>query len=260
MKKLMILLVMLLPSSVVFSQPVIRITNGEWEPYLSEYSYEYGLASHIVSAAFELEGIHVEWGFFPWKRAYEEARSGKDWDASAVWWPSDKTKEGFLISTPVVNTSFVFFHLKSKKFHWQSFEHLKGLNIGFTRGYDYGKEFMTAVKEQELFIDVSVSDEINFRKLLHGRLDIFPNDPDVGYAQIRNTFEPSRAKQFTHHSQKFEKSTLSLIISKKSEKSSYFLKKFNSGLKKLTESGRLNLMLKDIDLGKYDKQKDKWFE
>ena len=39
-------------STDVFASNTIRITNGEWEPYLSEYSYEYGLASHIVSEAF----------------------------------------------------------------------------------------------------------------------------------------------------------------------------------------------------------------
>lgn len=50
--------------STTYAATTIRITNGEWEPFLSEYSYEYGLYSHIVSEAFKLEDIEVEWGFF----------------------------------------------------------------------------------------------------------------------------------------------------------------------------------------------------
>ncbi len=126
---------LLFSTKSLFAETVIRITNGEWEPYLSEYSYEYGLASHIVSEAFHLEGIDVSWGFFPWKRSYELARQGQ-WDASAVWWPTEEAKKDFWISEPVVNTSFVFFYLKRQDFKWQAIEDLKGLKIGTTRGYD----------------------------------------------------------------------------------------------------------------------------
>lgn len=250
--------VMLFSSTALFAETTIRITNGEWEPYLSEYSNEYGLASHIVSEAFKAEGIHVIWGFFPWKRSYEMAKYGKDWDASAVWWPTDEVKESFLVTEPVVRTSFVFFHMKSRKFQWETVNDLKGLRIGFTRGYDYGKEFMGAVKKGELSVDPVAADEQNFRKLMGDRIDIFPNDPVVGYAQIRNNFSAEEARLFKHHPKEFEVNTLNLIISKKCVNGRLFLEKFNSGMKKLKDSGRLEQMFKDLNAGKYDKQKNKW--
>ena len=111
------------------AQETIRITNGEWEPFLSEYSYGYGLDSHIVSEAFKLEGITVKWEFFPWTRAYQQAKDGIDWDASCCWWPAQETKDAFLLSDVVSKTSFVFFHLKSTQFDWASFDDLKDLNI-----------------------------------------------------------------------------------------------------------------------------------
>lgn len=245
-------------STALFAETTIRITNGEWEPYLSEYSYEYGLASHIVCEAFKSEGINVVWGFRPWKRAYEEAKDGGKWDASAVWWPTDEAKESFLVSEPVVKTSFVFFHLKSRKIQWESLEDLKGLQIGFTRGYDYGKEFMAAVKEKKISVQEVTADEQNYKKLLIGRIDIFPNDPIVGYAQIRNSLSPDEAGLLTHHPKEFEQNTLNLIISKKCVNGRLFLEKFNSGMKKLKESGRIAQMYKDLDAAKYDKQKNKW--
>ncbi len=90
-KGIFLIVISFLFSTALYAETTIRITNGEWEPYLSEHCYKYGLASHIVSEAFRLEGINVEWGFFPWKRSYEWAKDGS-WDASAVWWPTKEAK------------------------------------------------------------------------------------------------------------------------------------------------------------------------
>ena len=77
MKKLFLVLAGLsLVSGVIFCQSKIRITNGEWEPFLSENSSEYGFGSHIVTEAFKLEGIEIEYGFFPWTHGFETAKSG----------------------------------------------------------------------------------------------------------------------------------------------------------------------------------------
>jgi polar amino acid transport system substrate-binding protein len=239
------------------SETTIRITNGEWEPYLSESSYQYGLASHIITEAFQLEGISIAWGFFPWKRSYELARMGH-WDASAVWWPTEDAKRDFWISDPVVGTSFVYFYLKEKPFDWDSIDDLKGLKIGITLGYDYGEAFMSAMQRGQIQVDAHSQDELNYKKLLLGRIDVFPNDPLVGYAQIKNNFSPEEAERFTHHPKEFEQSTLSLIISRNTDKGKYFLEKFNAGLAKLKESGRLAQMLSEKETGKYDKQPRKW--
>ena len=114
------------------SEKTIHITNGEWEPYLSEYSSHYGAASHIVEEAFKLEGIKVVWGFFPWIRSYELAKEGKKWHASAVWWPTNDAKHHFLLSQAVVETSNVFFYLKTNKLHWKDFDDISGFKVGVT--------------------------------------------------------------------------------------------------------------------------------
>ncbi|MGL1902380.1 MAG: transporter substrate-binding domain-containing protein [Fibrobacterales bacterium] len=249
--------IILMLSSIAYSNTVIRITNGEWEPYLSEYSYQYGLASHIVTEAFRLEEITVEWGFFPWKRSYFLAKHG-EWDATAVWWDSEDGRSNFLLSTPVVSTSFVFFHLKSRTIQWNTMDDLKRYRMGGTGGYEYGLDLMTAIKNKEIPIEFVPTDEQNLKKLLLDRLDIFPNDPIVGYAQIRNTFSPDIAQKFTHHPKVFNPNTLHLFISNKSKNKKFFLEKFNSGLNKLKESGRFDQMFKDMESGRYDKQKDIW--
>ena len=242
----------------IFAQTSIKLTNGEWEPFLSEFSYQYGVDSHVVTEAFKLEGIKVEWGFFPWKRSYQLAKNGDVWHGSAAWWPSEETKADFLVSDPISKTSFVFFHLKTFTFDWQSLSDLKGLRIGGTLEYDYGTEFMEAMNEKRINVELVSSDELNYKKLINDRIDIFPNDLLVGYSQIRNSLLPETAKKFTHHSLQFEKTTLHLILSKNNKNSKYFMDKFNSGLKKLKSSGRFSNMFKDLDKGKYDKQNVKW--
>lgn len=238
----------------------IRITNGEWEPFHSEYVPHYGVNSHIVSEAFKLEGIKVKWGFFPWARSYKVAKEGIKWDASATWWVSKEAKADFLISDPVGKTSFVFFHLKNKPFDWKSINDLKGLKIGGTSEYNYGEDFMIAMRNKTIKVQIVSKDETNFKKLIKGRIDIFPNDPIVGMAQIRNLLPASQANKVTFHPKEFQVSSLRLLISKKSKQGRYFLKKFNSGLKKLKKSGKVEKILIDLNKGVYTKQIKKWKE
>jgi len=114
MKKVLFSTILILfTTTLSIANTTIRITNGECESYLSEYSYEYGLVSHIISETFKLEGINVKWGFFPWNRSLEVAKLGS-WDASAVWMPTKEREAAFWISESAINTSFGFFILKKK--------------------------------------------------------------------------------------------------------------------------------------------------
>lgn len=57
------LLVLLLGSAQAAEQ--VRLTNGEWPPYLGETLPYHGVASRIVAEAFALQGIEVQWEFHP---------------------------------------------------------------------------------------------------------------------------------------------------------------------------------------------------
>ncbi len=61
----------------------IRLTNGEWQPYLSKDVPHFGIASHIVTEAFALVGVEVEYGFFPWARSMKLAKVGR-WDGRVL--------------------------------------------------------------------------------------------------------------------------------------------------------------------------------
>ncbi len=232
----------------------IRLTNGEWQPYLSKDVPHYGFASHIVTEAFALVGVEVEYGFFPWKRSFKLAKEGT-WDGSVVWHDAVERRKHFLYSDAVVPSKYVFFHLKGSDFDWNSYEELRGIRIGGTLEYAYSKEFDAAEKAGIIKTNRAPSDEIGLKKLLKGRIEVFPGDVMVTYAQIRDTFSQEDAALFTHHPKAINEDPMYLLLSKKVAGNEAMRDQFNEGLKRLKESGRHDQIIADVLAGKYAKPK-----
>jgi polar amino acid transport system substrate-binding protein len=237
-------------SGFAFAQETIRITNGEWPPYLSEKLKHNGLASRIVREAFELEGIQVVYDFFPWNRSLMLAQTG-EWDGTAVWLRSPEREQEFYISDPVVQSTYVFFHLKKRNFSWKTLEDLKDYRIGGTFGYDYGEAFQKAEKEKRIRVERASRDELNLAKLLHERIDIFPLDINVGYTLLVNEYPPEVVSTVTVHPLALRDDPLHLLLSRKVPENKTRMEKFNSGLKKLYESGKIDQYLEESRRGEY---------
>ncbi len=233
-----------------FAEETIRITNGEWDPFLSENLQHYGVISHIVTEAFALEGVNVEYGFFPWGRAYEFVKFG-DWDGSVVWTHTPDREKDVYFSDPLLVSNDVFFHLKRYTFDWNTIEDLKDIDIGATIGYTYGKAFDNAEKFGEIRVERVPTDDINFRKLLVGRIQIFPMNIDVGYSLMHEKFTLKEARLITNHLKPIGTYVYHLLLSKKVERNKQMLILFNKGLKRLKESGRYDQYFEDSRRGKY---------
>ena len=96
-------------SSVGYAEEKVRIASGEWLPYQSENLKYHGPASRVITEAFALSGIDVEFGYFPWARSYEYAKKG-EWDGTFLWFDTSERRKDFFISEPVLNIQYVFFH------------------------------------------------------------------------------------------------------------------------------------------------------
>lgn len=245
LKMLIIFSTFALFSAGVWAEKVVTLTNGEWPPYVSENLKHYGVASHIVSEAFALEGITVKYVFLPWKRAYADAENGKN-NGSLVWSRGTDREESFYFSDTVITGQSVFFHLKSFSFNWQSYDDLVDLAIGGSLGYVYRIQDNPRIK-----IERASSDDLNFKKLLAGRIDIFPSDVDAGYSTINAHLTPEKANLITHHPRAYNVAFYHLILSKKIDKNIQYIKAFNLGLKKLKERGRYEQFIEDSRKGKY---------
>ena len=228
-----------------YAQQTVRLAVGEWEPYVSQNLPQKGLIARIITEAFALEGVKVELGFFPWARAKALAKQG-EWDGTFPWVHSDKRAEEFLFSDAIIANQGVFFHLKSFDFQWREYTDLQGLSSGATSGYNYGDGFNEAQKNGTLAVQTVPSDELNFKKLLRKRFDIFPSNLHVGYQQIKNNFSPVDAEKFTHHKKVLTDNELHLIFGKNSAANRGFLKAFNKGLQKLKASGKFDQYLAEF--------------
>lgn len=230
---------------------VVRLTNGEWPPYLSENLKHYGLFSKIVEEAFATEGVKVEYGFFPWKRARKLAQDGR-WDGSIAWIFTKERTEFFIYSDPIGATESVFFHLKSNSFDWKTMDDLEKYSIGVVAGYGYTSSFVEKRKTGTLLIEEVPNELFNFKKLLNKRIDVFIATADVGYYLLNLNYSPEVIETITYHPKILDKEALHLILSKKNlQRSQEIVKIFNKGIKRLRESGQYDKFFEESRQGKY---------
>ncbi len=223
----------------------IRLTNGEWPPYLGQNLPHHGVASRIVEEAFALEGVRVQWEFHPWARALYNAEKGVS-DGSAVWLRNPRREAAFFISEPVVESSYYLFHRKDRPLDWQTVADLAPLRVGGAIHYDYGEAWRQAEREGRLKVKRVSSEEQGLRMLLAGRLDVFPMDKVVAFDMLHDRFSREERAGLSFHPQPLRQDSLHLLLSKKVPGNEARLQRFNHGLRQLRESGRIAHYLMEI--------------
>ena len=230
----------------------VRLTNGEWPPFTSEKELQYyGILSRIVTEAFALEGITVEYGFYPWKRALVYAKDG-DWDGSIGWAQgrADLTPD-FLFSDPIIVIPKAIFSLKSKPVTWNTMNDLQGKTIGVTAGYMYGEALEQARQAGKLKVEEVTRDEQNLKKLFAGRFDAFAMEIDTALYLLQTKFTPEEAAQIMYHPTILVEAPQCIIFSKTLAKSARLVEVLNRGLQRLKESGKYDQYITESRQGQY---------
>jgi polar amino acid transport system substrate-binding protein len=235
------------------AEEVVRLASGEWSPYQSKSLKYFGVASRIVTESFAESNLKVEYGYFPWKRSYKYAESG-EWDGTFLWFDTPERRKLFYVSNPIIDIKYVFFHLKSFSFKWKTVDDLKGVKIGGTLEYNYGESFQKAEKEKKIQVYRVSTDKQNFKKMLSGRIQIFPNDLDAGLDILNKNFTPEEVKQFTYHPLPVKAAPHCLLLSKKNIRNKELLERFNKGLKTLQDNGKLDRYISESRQGKYNRK------
>ncbi len=220
-----------------YAAETIRLGTGEYPPLYSEYMKNYGLVLHIVTQAFAMEGINVEYVFYPWIRAIRMAERGNP-TGTCCWFDKPERHELFFVSEPVLSETYVFFHLKTYPFEWESLEDLKDITIGTTFEYAYSKEFREAVESKMISAESVPRDLLNLKKLLGGRIQIFPVTIEVGIHLLANEFKSEEAEKITYHPKPLLQQNTYLHLSKKIKNNEHMMTLFNHGLGKLRDSGK----------------------
>jgi len=231
------LLIALLFSSTSSSSSadLVRLTNGEWKPYLSKHLPDYGVASLVVREAFAAVGMQVEYGFFPWKRSYVIAADG-EWDGSVVWVKTPEREKEFLYSDIVISDTQHLFYLRSNPVVWKSGADLKGKKIGLTLHTAY-PILENLEKKGVIRIERAGNYEELFQRLLERRIDAVPMELNVGNQLLNTTLDQAQKELITYSPTVIDTREFHLIISKSISAGSEVVSKFNRGLKIIRESG-----------------------
>ena len=148
-------------------------------------------------------------------------------------------------SLPYRTESVVLYVVKgtAPKFKFKSLPELKKakFRLGAARNNYYGDEFDELMKQPEFKqkVDIVKSDEINFRKLMRGRIDGFLVDPVAG-AELRKKYRYLGEVEI--HPAHIYSSDIFVMLSRKSVNEEY-VDAFNSSLIELKTSGRHKAIL-----------------
>ncbi len=248
-------------STITVAEETITIaSNGNASPGWSEYSKHYGYILHIATEAFALAGIQVKMKWYPsWKRAFCEAKNNED-DSTFCWLFVEERTKNFYYSDPVNEETQVFFHLKSYKFDWNTVDDLKGIQIGGNTGFHYGADLDEAEKKGKIMMDRARSYEQNLKKLLAGRIQIYPAATITAYEHLNNNFPPDVVNLITYHPKPLLQKQLHFLLPIKMDKKRAIrlLSLFNQGLQRLKETGTYDKIMKDAEKGIYKKMAKKW--
>nr|WP_255491045.1 transporter substrate-binding domain-containing protein [Spartinivicinus marinus] len=234
----------------VNASETVRLTNGEWPPFMSEHYKNYGAASDIVTQAFKLQGIAVQYGFFLWDKSLKLAQTGQ-WDGSLVWTWNKEREKHFLYSDPVITLRTVFFHRVDTVFDWKDWNDLQGKTVGATKGYYYGKNFKHAEEQGIITVIRQPTDIANLKKLLLRKIDLFVIDTEIGYEILNVRFPVGIKNLITNHPLPIRETSFHLIISRKINRGADLISAFNTGLNQLNKNGQYEQILDNVIMGIY---------
>jgi len=238
-----LLIINLLFLSTLFSYDKITIANGEWPPYFSKKLENFGTTSHIVTKAFELENIDIEYKWYPWNRGFHLAKNG-DLDATLGWSKTEQREKHFLFSEPILEDYVVFFHLKSFDFKYTTIEKLKDLKIGTISGYSYGNSLKRLKQNKEVRVFDVIKEEKLIELLLNNRFDLIIMNLNVINEILEKNFKEKESNKITYNKKAFHIEQLRVLFNKNKPYNKEYLKRFNKGLKKLKESGEFSRIYK----------------
>jgi len=251
----LLILLFTLPAN---AQETIVLSTEEYPPYTSKTLKHYGVANHIISEAMALEGINVEFKFFPTQRSYLTAERGEV-AGSTVWVWRKVRERGFYYGESIMAAGRDgFFHKSGLNLKWDpanpDYSDVSGKTIVAIIGFNYGNLFMQAEQDKLIKVIRVANIEQAFRMLLAGRVELLMLQDVPGFHSLHMLFSAQEIKSLSHTVEstnpKFDEEYY-LIVSKKADRAKSILAAMNRGLKKLKQSGRHAMLLGALKRGEY---------
>lgn len=169
-----------------------------------------GMSAAVAKAAAARLGYGIKIDYFPWKRAMQVGGGDPDF---AGYFPAYHTPERARkchLSAPMGRSTIGFAIRAAEPLRWRTLDDLAAHKLGVVLGYSNGQVFDAMVAQGKLSIDASVSDAINLKKLLAGRVRavvidkavlryLLSTDPALSTQRARLVFDDHPLAELTLH-------------------------------------------------------------
>jgi len=248
-KSLVMLIILIVPSLI--SAKEIKISSGEWKPWSGKNLKKNGVAIDIVTSVLKSQGIDSTVKFHAWARSYRLAKA-KKYNATAVWFKSEKRAKDFYFSYDIFSTKDMIISKKGKNIKFDTISDLKKYKIILTYGYSYGKEIDDMIANKQLNVKFVYSDLLALKQIItRNTHDIFICANSVAKTIINDKFK-DKSHLFEFHKNPTITHPLYFLVSKKSKDAKALISTFNKGLKEFKKKGLIKQMINNSEDGKYE--------
>lgn len=248
---LLLLLAVSLPALAVEAPLRVRFSNQSYPPFMGEQLPRGGILSAVVSEVFRRGQVSISYGWYPNHRAIQLARNG-DVDGSLGWTPNEERQRDLLFSEPVMPFRMVLFQRAGESYPWQTLADLAPYRFGITAGNYYSDTFGSLQRQGVLKVDIAGDDISNLRKLLAGRIDLFPMEWEAGQLLVRSTLRLHQARQLVPQAREYWTTPLCVAVSRKHPQAAELIARFNRELRKMRDSGELARLIAQTRQQVYD--------
>ena len=229
----------MLASAALSAEPVALVTGDDYPPFTGTDLPNRGLATEIVEAAFARMGTDVSVDFKPWKRGFEDTKTG-EYLGTFPYGKNDEREEIFVYSQPLYEVGMFFFTRQGEAIDYNENADLAGRRVCLPIGFNPVR-LQKLVDEGLISLDQPPDLEGCFRMLQAGRTDLVRTNDFIGWSVIDSVFQ-SRA-DFKMLEKPFRQSIEHLIVPKSNPDADATIAAFNQALRDLAEDGTLNEML-----------------
>ena len=217
---------------------VVKLTSGEFPPFVGSELKNGGLASEVVTRIFSEMGEQAVISFRPWKRGFSETMTGK-YLGTFPYSKNTEREKTLLFSHPIYELEEHFFTMKDAKVKYESEQDLTNLRICKPLGYNlFGLKKLA--QEKTIYLESPKSMGHCFKMLASGRVDMVMTNETTGWTYIEDLF--GNRKQFTMTEKSFVKIGHYFIVPKSNQQGPGIIKAFNEILDKLKLNGEIELI------------------
>ena len=234
----LILLTFIAPVCAEQGKPVFLVT-AEFPPYnYLQNNKLIGSSTEIIKKVFERMNMELEISLLPPKRAMSMAAKGQAAGYFTFTKNPQRLKDHYY-SLPLSTISDVFFKKRDIAVDWKTLSDLKSYKIGATAGYNYAPEFLDAMNQKVINVDLITTGNPEFmhlKRLNAGRVDLIICEVTLCSHIVRSNPDQFKDIDFVDHPIGPVR-TFHLGISKKWPNAAWIAKRFNETFLQLLEEG-----------------------